>query len=247
MMLGAGSCQVNAIRRLEEMGHTCIASDNLIDSPGKKIASIAAYADTFSYEDTLKEAKRHEIEAVMTTGTDQPVLTAALVAKELGLPFHLSVETAKAVTDKRLMKRLFTENNIPCVPYAIISENFKDTEIAHLNPPYVVKPVDSQGQRGILKLDSPSDIRKMFKSILSFSREKEILVEEYYKNSELCISGWVTGGRAKVLTISDRVTFSPDTSIGVCISHEYPSVHMENHKEEIIILTQKICTSFGIK
>lgn len=48
------------------------------------------------------------------------------------------------------------------------------------------------------------------------------------------------------LTITDRVTISNGPHIGVCTSHEYPSKYMENYKDEIITISEKIVTSFSI-
>jgi formate-dependent phosphoribosylglycinamide formyltransferase (GAR transformylase) len=47
MVLGAGSCQLNLIRRLKDMGHQVIATGYNRDAPGKEIADVSALADTF--------------------------------------------------------------------------------------------------------------------------------------------------------------------------------------------------------
>lgn len=246
MMLGAGGCQLNAIKRINELGYISIVSDNLEDSPGKKIASLKVMADTFSFEETYKESLKNNIDGIMTSGTDQPVLIVNKVAKEMNLPMFLGEDVALNVTNKKNMKQIFSINNIPTTNYVICSEDFKDEDLCLLKSPYVIKPVDSQGQKGIFKVKSIKEIRKHFKNVLSFSREKEILIEEYYENLEVTVSGWVDSNNVIILTITDRVTFHSDEHIGVCISHEYPSIHLDKYREDFFNITKKICNVFKI-
>ncbi|MCT4633892.1 MAG: ATP-grasp domain-containing protein [Firmicutes bacterium] len=246
MILGASKAQVNAIKRMKEMGYQVIASDYYEDSIGKKIADHSILASTFSYEETYEKSREFHIDGVMTTGTDQPVLVVSKLAEKMGLPCMISSETALNVTNKKYMKKLLDDNNIPLTDYRLIREDFSDDELEGLKFPLVVKPVDSQGQRGIFLLDSLEDIRKNFKDVIVHSREKEILVEEYYKNDEITVSGWVRDGQVNVLTITDRVIFDDRSKLGVCISHEFPSVHFNEYGEEIIDVTKRICDIFKI-
>jgi biotin carboxylase len=245
MVLGAGSCQLNLIRRLKDMGHQVIATGYNREAPGKKIADFSVLADTFSYEGTLKAANQFNIDAIITTGTDQPVLTATKVAEKLNLPRFLSNTVAYHVTNKKAMKKKFSENNIPTVPYEIVN---KESDISKLgiNGPIVMKPLDSQGQRGIFKLASKDHIKRYIDETLKFSRSDEVLIEKYYENQEITISGWVSKGKVNIFTISDRVTFENNLNIGVCKSHEYPSIHLKKYKDKIIHLTKKICRVFKI-
>lgn len=242
MILGAGSCQLNAIRKIKELGFIPVVSDYKTDSPGKKISDHHVLADTFSFEDSLKGAVDYNVDGVMTTGTDQPVLTASKIAEKLGLFSYLDVNTAHMVTNKALMKKRFNDLGIPSVDYQLVDGN---TPI-ELDPPFVIKPIDSQGQRGIYKIHHKEEVGDFIKKSLSFSKEKMVLLEKFYENQEVTVSGWVTDEKLDVLMITDRVTFHSDDHIGVCISHEYPSIH-QRHLNELEILSERICKGFEIK
>jgi biotin carboxylase len=116
-----------------------------------------------------------------------------------------------------------------------------------MSAPYVTKPVDSQGQRGIFRVDTPQEALQLRTQVLEFSRERRYLVEEYYPSTEVTLSGWVDAGRTIVYTITDRITVEMDRHIGVCIAHRYPSVHTEEHGERIHALTRRIVEGFGIR
>lgn len=246
MILGASKAQVNAILKAQSMGHTVIATDYFGNSIGKKIADEHGMASTFDIEGSTKIALEKGIDGIMTTGTDQPVLTVNVVAKKLGLPAFLSVDTAYAVTNKKKMKEMFAANNIPTVPYRLICKDFKDEELSGLNFPVVIKPIDSQGQRGIYKVNGIEVIRERFGDVIQYSRENVILVEEYYKNDEITVSGWVKQGIPTILTVTDRITFEEDNKLGICVAHEFPSKQYQVFRDEIHRVTEHIVDVFQI-
>lgn len=246
MLLGAGSCQLNAIKRIKELGYQAVVSDNRLDSVGKSIADVSVLADTFSYEETYKWAKKLSVDGIMTSGTDQPVLTVNKVAQALSLPQLISTETALGLTNKKYMKEKFTRHSIPTASYVVVSKDFEEDALKHISPPYVIKPLDSQGQRGIYKLRTIEEIRTHFDRVVQYSRADEILIETYYENTEVTLTGWVDKSKVHILAITDRVTFKSDEHIGVCLAHECPSRHLGLHKETFIRLTEEICQTFKI-
>lgn len=247
IVLGGGSCQVNLIKRAKQRGHEVILVDYLKDCPGSAIADLHLTASTFDAEAVTDIALRLGAEGVVTTGTDQPVLTAATVAERLGFNFYTDSETALAVTNKRVMKKLFAEHAIPCADYRLIGEGFSDGELSGLRFPAVLKPVDSQGQRGIFLADSIAEVREHIGETLGFSRERRALVEQFYRNDEITVNGWVSGGRVYILSVVDRVTIKNTRHIGVCLCHHFPSVYSEYCKGDIESMTLRIVRALDIK
>ncbi|HKL76318.1 MAG TPA: ATP-grasp domain-containing protein [Halanaerobiales bacterium] len=247
LILGGGNGQLSSIKKAKEMGHEVVVSDYYKNAPGKKFSDFSENISTFDIDGNIKVAKKYNIDGVMTVGTDQPVFTAMKVAKKLNLPRYLTEETARAVTNKREMKKTFSKYDIPTVNYKIINKNFSDKKLANINFPVVIKPLDSQGQRGVFKLNSIKEIRKHFSEVLNYSRENEILVEEYYKSDEITVSGWVNQGNLNLLTITDRVTHENNSHIGICSAHIFPSKHLKKYYNQIKAISEKIVDSFKIK
>lgn len=245
-MLGGGPAQLSAIKRAKELGYRVVVSDLNPDAPGFEICDFKSFASTFDEEAVLADAIKFKSNFIMTTGTDQPVLTAANVSKRLDLPYFLTPEQALVVTNKKVMKQKLKLTGIPSMPFTIIGKNFRDEDLKDLIFPLVIKPLDSQGQRGVIKVNSIKEIRNNFDLLLSFSKELEILAEEYYPSNELTISGWVNNGEATVLTITDRVTIDNGPHLGVCISHRYPSLN-QNKEDELKELTSKVTQMIGLK
>jgi biotin carboxylase len=247
MILGGSSNQIDMIKKVKEAGDTAILVDYLDDCPGKALADIHLPISTFDTEAITRAAKEYQVDGIVTSGTDQPVLSAAIASEKLGLNFYVTAEVAKAVTNKKVMKKNFKDHTIPSVAYRLIKKEFKDDELDGLNFPIVLKPVDCQGQRGIYLLNSIEEIRNKIDDTLSFSRENEVLVEEYYKNDEITVNGWVNDGTVTLLSVVARVTINRDQHIGICLCHNFPSVHLKKHHNDIEKLTQHIVNSFNIK
>jgi len=247
LVLGGGSSQLELIKRAKAQGHAVYVSDYLEDAPGKALAHEAFSMSTFDVAGNLQLARRLGVDGIVTVGTDQPVYTAARVAQELGLPSFISADTALAVTNKRIMKGILQERGISTPRFTFLTESFSEAEIEGLQAPLVLKPVDSQGQRGVYYLENKTEIRGYLPLTLSHSREKAALLEEYYENGEITVSGWVDEGQALLISITDRISFRSGPSLGICNAHHFPSRFLASHYEEIKNTTQRVVEGFGIR
>lgn len=247
LMLGAGACQVQGIQKIKELGYRAIVADYSKNSLGKYFADESILADVFYPQEVQERLGQLKIDGVLTVGTDQPVLTGAILSEKLGLHSFLSPAVAEAVTNKKVMKNKFRQFGIPTARYVFLKKGFAKMEIQDLTPPFVLKPLDSQGQRGIFLCQSEEEIQIHIEESLSFSREEEVLVEEYYESDEITVTGWVRNREVIILAITDRIRFQSERHIGVCIAHEYPSKFSGEMKLKIEDITRKICSLFQIK
>lgn len=246
LMVGAGSCQVSGIKRLKALGYEVVAADYNATTLGKEIADYKVLADAFDTKAIEQVVKTFKVDGIMTMGTDQPVLTVSKAAEKTNLYAFLSSETAYAVTNKKKMKSIFRENGLKTPEFAFLASGETFDEVVTFEGPYVLKPVDSQGQRGIVTAGTKKELIDKIDYVKQFSREAFILVEKFYANEEVTVNGWVHSGKVTVIAITDRVTFSPDIRIGVCTAHEYPSKYSDVFGELIEETTRKLCQAFGI-
>jgi phosphoribosylaminoimidazole carboxylase (NCAIR synthetase) len=245
MILGGGSSQIAAFRRARRRGMTTILADRDPHAPARELADLFAEASTFDIDGVTRAAQETKAHAILAIGTDQPVLTAAVVSHRLGLPFPLTPDQAVLVTNKRHMKERFSGGAIPTARYGLMDGTLRGWET--LRPPYVVKPVDSQGQRGIILAKTSEEVVRHYPIALSFSREDYVLVEEYVPSREVTVSGWAhTPEDVDIWTITDRVTIENPPSLGVCLAHRYPGLHAGAHEGTIRDLTRRICREFAL-
>lgn len=246
MMLGGSNCQLHGVELAREKGIYTLLIDYTPNPPAKTLASAHIQISTCDVEGCIEAGKAYKITGVMTMGTDQPVYTAACVSQALGLPTLISPEDAFAVTNKKRMKEILTRASIPTAPYRIVPRDMEPKELTGLTPPYVLKPLDSQGQRGVFKLDTACMVQSHLEDTLSFSRCSEALVEEFYESDEVTVSGWVKEGNLHILTATDRLHCTDDVHIGVCCGHRFPTIHMDRY-QEIADISRRTSKAFGLK
>ncbi len=244
LILGGSNCQISAFRRAKRLGLETVLFDYLPNPPAAALADLHLPISTFDWRECARRAALLHLDGVMTLGTDQPVFTAAYIAQRLGLPSYLSKEQALAVTNKALMKKILTDHGIPTNPYRLVGkEGFPQW-------PYpgdlVMKPLDSQGQKGVFRVSGPEEAAALYSQTAAYSRCQKILWERYYPSKEVTVSAWVDGGKATVLTITDRITFPHPRHIGVCAAHRYPSRYARGQEALLHTLTQQITDAFGI-
>jgi len=250
LVLGGGSGQLALLRRLKGLDRHVVLQDRNPRCSGRSWADDFVRADTTDGEAAERSARDYRVDAVLTAGTDQPVLAAARAAAARGCPALLDVETARAVTDKEAMKARLAAAGLP-TPRCRFGGPGGDAWDRHplrgLEPPYVVKPVDSQGQRGVVRFRDPDAFEAYRDAALEWSRRGRWIVEEYHENREVTVSGWVHGGRVETWAVTDRVTRDFAPHIGLCLAHRYPSTYAAGRQSEIEKLTGRCVQALGIR
>lgn len=246
LVLGGSNCQLHGAQRARAMGMDTVLADYTQNPPGAAICGVHERISTFDVTACIRAAREYKVTGVMTMGTDQPVYTAAVICEELGLPSLLSVEQALSVTNKKHMKQILSRAGIPTARYRIVDGNTKARELSDMKAPFVIKPLDSQGQRGIYKVWEPGQLLGHLEDTLSFSRCEEALAEEFYDSEEVTVSGWIKDRVLYILTVTDRLLYPDQTHIGVCTGHRFPSVHMDMYGE-IKDISFRVAEAFGLK
>ena len=158
MILGASILQLPAIEQAVEMGLNVVALDMNPDAIGFKVPGVIhEIISTINVAGAIEAAKRHKIDGVMTLATDMPMRVVASVAKECGL-VGINQETAIKATDKAVMREAFRESGVPIPLFYKVGSIEEYREVAgKFSTPFVVKPADSSGSRGITKVEETND------------------------------------------------------------------------------------------
>ncbi len=249
LVLGGGLLQIPLLKMARDRGYEVCLADYYKNPPGRALADDFIQASTFSLEENLRYAEAKGIHYVMTVGTDQPVYTAAYVSAKLGLPHPITAVQGLNVTNKRYMKQIMTEADIPSSNWQVLRET-GDLAGLRLNYPVVLKPADSQGQRGIFLLDGTENNDKVFRCFRasrSYSRTGTVIAEEYYKGAEITVNCWVKGGRTYPLMITDRLHFDDSVVLGICKQQRFPSRGALGREEEINRIMNQLADTFKIR
>lgn len=215
-IVGGGSNQLSLVHEAKRLGHRVVVSDINENPPCRSEADYFERVDTVDRAGSLVVARKYKVDGVITDQTDAAVPTVALIAEELGLP-GIGFETALRFTNKELMRRTMAGDQLVKIPE---SQYFDNTHGAvefvdkSGRPPryWIVKPVNSQGSKGVNRLTGLDDISK-FQDAITESRDKGILVEEFIEGDEYSVEAFVKDGIVHNLAVTKKFHYPQNECI----------------------------------
>ena len=248
MILGASILQLPAIEQAIEMGLQVVAVDMNPDAVGFAVPGvIREVISTIDIPAVVEAAKRHKIDAVMTLATDMPMRTVAAVAKELGL-VGITAETAVKATNKAEMRSALQKAGVPIPKFFKVSnESEYQAAVAQFAVPFVVKPADSSGSRGIYLVKDAADaadVARAYRHSRPYSRSGDVVVEEYMSGPEVSVETLTVNGICNVIQITDKITTGAPHFVEM--GHTQPSRLSDETKEQIAQVAKAANRAVGI-
>ena len=253
LFVSAGLEAVAAIKLAKDMGLHVVVSDKDPSAPGFEFADDKLIVSTYNIEGTLIAAKKYHgekrpIDGVICVASDVS-LTVATIAAELGLP-GVSLESARLSMDKMAMKDRFKENGIP-IPWYSKVDSFDHLKQIITDRDYslVLKPADSRGARGVLRLTADVDIKWAFSFSKNCSPTGRIMVEQFLPGPQVSTESIIIDGAAYTPGFSDRNYEYLETYAPFIIENggELPSHLSNNKQQEVRNLIQNAAQSMGVK
>ena len=181
-----------------------------------------------------KLVRNHAIEMLLTDQTDLPVSVIWEVSRKLGMRGGQNGDV-KAFCDKGVCREVCTRAGLPAPKFQVVTS---ETELIYNSweqRKVVVKPVDSQGSRGVEFLQSNVvDLGKAVQRALAFSGSGNAIIEEFIEGTEYPVEGVVCGGEYQTLAVGERRDFN--RAPGIPSQCEYKAfdisnpIHHELHK-----------------
>lgn len=244
IVLCGGIPQIELLNQLKE----CNIETVLLDMNEKVKAR--QYADKFYPVSVLDVDAVREVaisekaDCILTVCADQVLLVAAQLSEELSLPCYIDYQTAKNVSDKNYMKKIFVENGVPTSKY-VVSKTLSENLIGGMEYPLIVKPVDSYSSRGVRKVQNYSELAEAFDNAINISRTHNAIIEEFVEGRELSVDVYVENGQAHVLCISqlDKIPGADRFVINRC---SFPAQLSQKETQMVSDASQKIAEAFGL-
>ena len=253
LIVSAGLEAIAGIELAKSMGLHIVASDGSPEAPGFTLADDTLVASTYNVEATVVAATRYHhqvrpIDGVMCIASDVP-LTVASVAATLGLP-GIPVESARLATDKLAMKQRFASDVVP-IPWfsAVESIDHLKALVAAEGLPLVVKPVDSRGSRGVLRLQPDTDLAWAYTTAKGHSPTGRVMLERFLPGPQVSTESLVIDGVAYTPGFSDRNYEYLDRYAPHIIENggQLPSHLDETIQQAVRDLVQQAALSMGIR
>jgi biotin carboxylase len=245
LIIGAGFGQIPAIKKAKELGIETICIDRNPSAIGFSICDYPYEVDVVDFEQALKIAEKHSVDGVMTMQSDLPVPTIGFINDKLNLN-GVSLEVANTCSNKVLTRRKLALEKCSQPLFNIITS--KDEAInasKNIGYPCVIKAPDSSGSRGVVKVNSPDEVSAAFDEAVSYSRGKEIIVEEYISGLEFGAQTFSINGKCEIVILHNDTMSSPPFMIP--IGHSLPFNKL-NEKETLAAIDdiKKAVNAVGI-
>ncbi len=220
LILGVGNAQVDALRYLKDIKCTTYGLSHRNEGRGLEYCDHFEVIDIKDKDMVLAYAERNRVDVVYSVGSDVAMPTTGYVSEQLGLPYFCSEENATLLNDKFLFRSFLKEHNLMNMAFQV-GKHLKDFQDWHTFPA-IIKPVRSQGQRGIRRIENMDDIEKHIQNAQQFSESGEVILEEFISGSEVSANIFLKDGRILYSFISDRKTYE-ELDGGLVKSHIFPT------------------------
>ena len=245
LVLAGGYPQIDLIEKLRARGiHTLLA--DYYEQPVARDYADEFYRVSTLDVDAIRElCVREKVDFLITVCTDQALLTVAQVSEELRLPCYINYQTARNVTNKSYMKRVMMDHHIPTAKF-LIAGVFDELKIEGWQFPLIVKPVDCNSSKGVVKVWNDEELRDSFNAAVTMSRTNVAIVEEYVEGKELSVDAYVENRKARILDITTSEKLKKDDQF-IIFRTWHPANTSDQVKAEVTKVAQQIVDAFQLR
>ena len=226
MLLGGLRYLLPVIDAAHKLGHYVITCDYLPDNIAHKYSDEYANVSIIDKEAVLEEARKRNIDGIMSFAVDPGVVTAAYVADRMGLPMPGPYESVCILQNKDRFRKFLADNgfNVPKAKgYSSIEEAMAD--ITSFAWPVIVKPTDSAGSKGVTKVNGPEEIEDALKTAFAHSISKHIIVEDFIEKQgfQTGSDSFLVNGTLKFFSLDNQYFDDNAANIYTPSAHSWPS------------------------
>ncbi|KIC03417.1 hypothetical protein OA88_03335 [Flavobacterium sp. JRM] len=246
-IIGASYLQVPLILKAKEMGIEthCFAWEE--GAVGKEFSDFFYPISILNKEEIYVKAASIGIDGITTIATDMAVPTICYVSEKLNLISNSS-ESASVSTDKSSMRLRFSQFDVLSPAYLEVDflneDFFKNSFFVKTNFPYIVKPVDRSGSRGVNKVNDFDELISAVSLACNESFVKKCIIEEYIEGLEVSVETISFKGVHYLLAVTDKVTTGPPFFVE--LAHHQPSHFKDDMIDALKMETFKALDALNI-
>ncbi|HOL18323.1 MAG TPA: ATP-grasp domain-containing protein, partial [Bacillota bacterium] len=244
LILGLASPQADAIACCKSLGlevHACADRE-----AGLHLAKPDYFApiDIKDAEAICRYARDHQIRVIYSAGSDLALPTISYAGAKLGLPHFVDLATVNLCSNKDQLRSFLGSDFFGNVRYLSVhsADEIGSWDIF----PCVVKPVDSQGQRGFAVVTGREQLKNHLQRSLHYSPAGRAIIEEYIDGPEISVNLYLHEGRIAFAQTTDRIVFAQYP--GIVKAHRIPS-RVAGRKTEALVrrLCEALVQKLGLK
>lgn len=250
MLLGGLRYLLPVIEAAHKQGYYVITADYLPDNIAHKYSDEYCNVSIVDKEAVLREAKRLQIDGIMSFACDPGVVAASYVQNQMGLPSFGPFESVEILQNKDKFRTFLTKHNFN-VPQA---KGFDSIEAAmqevYWYPwPVIVKPTDAAGSKGVTRVDKVEDLQPALEYAMEHSISGHIIVEEFI-DKQGCSSdtdSMSIDGKLVFTSFCAQRFDAEATNPYTPAAYSWPSTFTKEQEEYLTSEIQRLITLLGLK
>jgi predicted ATP-grasp superfamily ATP-dependent carboligase len=221
LVLGVGDAQVDFIRHCKKHGYIVYSCSYKNEGRGIQESDFFELINISDVDRIKEHVRRNDIDLVYSVGSDIAMPSIARVSHDLKKNHFISAETAITCNNKSKLRN--TLRQVAGGEYSVYYLQLYDKmdTVSWDRFPAMVKPVDSQGQRGITKVCDHDGLKKAFAVAIEASPTKSAIIEEFIEGFEISVNSYMVDGRPMFFFLTERISFDQYPG-GIIKSHLFP-------------------------
>lgn len=184
MLLGGLRYLKPVIDAAHQQGYYVITADYLPNNIAHKWSDEYCNVSIIDKEAVLREARRLQIDGIMSFACDPGVVAASYVQNKMGLPSFGPFESVEILQNKDKFRAFLTVHgfNVPKAKgFSSVEEALTDLDWHEY--PVIVKPTDAAGSKGVTRVDKVEDLKPALEYAFDHSISGHIIVEEFIEKA----------------------------------------------------------------
>lgn len=245
LVLGANAGQADLIRYLGEHGWRVTACAHRPGGAGAKLAHDFALVDINDRDGVTELARSIRADLVYSVSSDMAVPAVVEASSRLNLPHYFDHDLVALLDDKAALRAHLNERGLSVVPYRRVKAFADCADWTAF--PCMVKPADSQGQRGVSRVNDAADFEAAVRRALDLSPTGTAIVEAWLEGVEISYNVLVADGRVVVNECSERLVHG-EHLVGVPRGHLIPPVAVDQAVvDQGAGLVEAVTASLGVR
>lgn len=235
LLMGGGAYARDIAKYKQEKNFRIVALGRDSDTPIARIADAFYQIDTQNVDAVVDVVKKEHVSGIFVGSSEVNIDPAITVSERTGCYFYVNREQWEILANKAKFKDACRKYGVPVVPEFTLPEDYTRADVEKLPFPVLLKPTDSSGARGMNACFSAEDFEKYYAEALSFSKKKEVIIEELITGAdEVFFQYTLHNGDCSLTSCFTKVFVKTENKeLILPIFHMYPSKYIDTYFADV--------------